>query len=348
MNIQTNIPLSQLTTMRLGGIANYVAEVTSREEIQQIFKNAESRGLPAYVIGGGSNLIARDEGFAGVIIRVNIKGIAIVEDTSEFTTITAGGGDKWDDVVKFSVDRSLAGIESMSGIPGTAGAAPVQNIGAYGQELADTFISLEAYDTEQDKFVLLTWEDCDFSYRDSIFRGASAGRYIIYSIKLKLWKKVPEPPFYESLQKRFDELGVTQFSVQIVRDGVLALRETKLPDPSIVANSGSFFKNAIVEQWQLDSIKAKNDSVKHFDYGNGRYKVPAGWLIEECGLKGEVINGIKVHEGNAVVLINESAKSYADLAAARDKITSTVFTEFQVELLQEPLELGPPSIEKDS
>lgn len=341
MNVQTNIPLSSLTTMRIGGPADYVASVTTRDEIRQIYQNSAKTGQPVYVIGSGSNLIAHDAGFHGVIIQLQMKGIDIIEQDAESTTIRAAGGELWDDVVQFSVDNKLAGIECLSGIPGTAGAAPVQNIGAYGQELADTFISLEAYDTQADKFVLLTWDDCNFSYRTSIFRGASMGRYIIYSIKLKLWHRVPQPPFYESLQKRLDEFGVTEFSVSSIRDNVLAIRQIKLPDPAKLPNSGSFFKNPVIEQWQHDDIESKLGTIKAFAYGEGKFKVPAGWLIEQAGLKSETIHGMHVHDDNAVVLINESAAGYADLAAGRDEIINRVFSEFQIELQQEPLELGP-------
>ena len=340
MNVQTNIPLATLTTMRIGGNASYVVDVTTPDEVRQAYQNARQMNQPIYVIGGGSNLIAHDEGFAGVVIHNKIPGITVVTDDHESTTIVAGGGEIWDSLVKYSVDLNLSGIEAMSGIPGTVGAAPVQNIGAYGQELADTFVSLDAYDTQSDQFVTLTWDQCGFSYRHSIFRGDAAGRYIICSITLKLWKKLPEPPFYESLQKRFDAAGVTTFTPQIVRDNVLAIRFDKLPDPTLTPNTGSFFKNAIVESWQVDTIRQNYPDVKAFDQSDGKFKIPAGWLIEASDLKGETLHGMKVHDKNAVVLINESATGYADLAAARDEIISTVRDNFQILLEQEPLELN--------
>lgn len=339
MNVQTNIPLSTLTTMKLGGKANYVIDVTTRDELRQAYQNAKKLGQPVYIIGGGSNLIVHDDGFAGIIIHNKIPGITITSDDHESTTITAGGGEIWDDLVKYSVDLNLSGIEAMSGIPGTVGAAPVQNIGAYGQELGDTFVSLEAYDAHTDQFATLTWEDCGFSYRHSIFRGEAAGRYAIYQITLKLLKKLPEPPFYESLQKRFDDLQITAYTQQIIRDNVLAIRADKLPDPKLLPNAGSFFKNPIVEKWQADSIREKFSDAKTFDQPDGKVKIPAGWLIEACNLKGEVLHGMKVHDKNAVVLINESARSYADLAAAREEIISAVRDTFQVTIEQEPLEL---------
>jgi UDP-N-acetylmuramate dehydrogenase len=256
VNVQTNIPLSTLTTMKIGGNANYVAHVTSNVELQQLYQNSKRLGQPIYVIGGGSNLIAHDEGFAGVIIHNQIMGIEILEDTPTSATIAAGGGEVWDNLVKYTVDLNLQGCEAMSGIPGTVGAAPVQNIGAYGQELADTFVSLEAYDTVNDSFVTLKWDDCGFSYRNSIFRSTAAGRYIITRVTLTLNKKRPEPPFYEALEKYLEarQIGTMTVTVQIIREAVLDIRSNKLPDPSRLPNSGSFFKNTIVEKWKADDL----------------------------------------------------------------------------------------------
>lgn len=339
MNVQTNIPLSQLTTMKIGGPASYVADFTSKDELIQLYANMKKLGQAGYVIGKGSNLIAHDEGYRGVIIRNLMKGINILADDSESTTVRAAGGEIWDDLVEFAVNHELLGIEALSGIPGTVGAAPVQNIGAYGQELADTFVSLEAYDTATDRYVELSWEDCDFSYRHSIFRGSEAGRYIIITITLKLYKRVPEPPFYSSLQRYFDEKQVTSYTVKIVRDAVLQIRASKLPDPQLLPNSGSFFKNPIVEDWKKDELLKTYEEMPSYQVDDKHYKIPAGWLIENVDLKGEVISGMKIHDDNAVVLINKSATGYNDLSAAREEIISAVRDKFQISLEQEPLEL---------
>lgn len=325
--------------MRIGGNASYVIEATTPQELLQAYVNAKNLQQQTYIIGGGSNLIAHDEGFKGVIIRNQIPGMSVVADDQDSTTIKAGGGETWDNLVAYSVERGLSGIEAMSRIPGTVGAAPVQNIGAYGQELADTLVSLEAYDIDNNRFVTLSWEDCGFSYRHSIFRGNATGKYAITSVTVKLYKKLPTPPFYDSLQKYFDDLGVTDFTSQSVRDAVTVIRSTKLPDPTVLPNSGSFFKNAVVEDWQVDSLRATYPDMPSYPLGEKKSKVPAGWLIEQCDLKGKVINGIKVHDGNAVVLINESAQSYEDLANAREEIVGMVRDKFQIMLTQEPLEL---------
>lgn len=325
--------------MKIGGPASYVADVASGEELRQIYLNARKMGEPAYVIGGGSNLIAPDEGFSGVIIHNQIKGIDVLNDNKDLTTFRVGGGEIWDEFVAMTVERGLLGIEAMSGIPGTVGAAPVQNIGAYGQELADTFVSLEAYDTFNDRFVELKWDDCGFSYRNSIFRGEAAGRYIIAFVTITLYKRAPEPPFYASLQTYFDDNNISEYTVQRVREAVLSIRAGKLPDPKIYANSGSFFKNPIVEDWQVTELRNNYPDVPTYQVDEKHFKIPAGWLIEAADLKGKVLHGIKVHDGNAVVLINESANGYADLAAARTEVIATVRDKFQIMIEQEPLEL---------
>lgn len=332
-----------MTTMRIGGNANYVAHVKNTSELQQLYRQGKKLGQSLYVIGGGSNLIAHDEGFAGVIVHNQIMGIEIMDDNPSSTTIAAGAGESWDMLVKFSVDKNLRGIEAMSGIPGTVGAAPVQNIGAYGQELADTLVSLEAYDSKTDSFVTLAWEDCGFSYRNSIFRSTAVGRYIITRVTITLNKKRPEPPFYAALEKYLESrrIDANAVTVQIIRDAVLDIRRTKLPDPAKLPNSGSFFKNAIVEKWKADDLAKTYSDMPTFPVDDDYVKIPSGWLIEMSDLKGQVFQGIKVHEGNAVVLVNESARSYADLAAARDIITGKVRDKFQILLEQEPLELSP-------
>ncbi len=328
--------------MRLGGNANYVATITSAEEIQHLYHNCQKLNQPLYIIGGGSNLIVRDEGYPGVIALNRIPGITVTEDNEESTTVSAGSGEIWDNLVAFSVARNLSGIEAMSGIPGTVGAAPVQNIGAYGQELADTFISLEAYDTQNDRMTLLTWEDCAFSYRHSIFRGDETGRYIITKVTLTLYKKQPQPPFYKSLQQYLDTNQVDPATItpQTIRDAVLAIRSEKLPDPSVLPNAGSFFKNPIIERWQADDLKQRFDGMPMHEMDDEHVKIPAGWLIEMTGLKEQDLGAMKLHDKNALVLINQSATSYQQLDEARTTITNAVRDMFQIHLEQEPLELS--------
>lgn len=339
MDIHTNIPLKNYTTMKLGGSARFIVDVRTPEEIPDLYKKAIAQSLPVAVLGGGSNTIVHDGGFSGLVLHIRIPGISVIADDLYSVTFKVGAGEVWDDFVKQAVDMRLTGIEAMSGIPGTVGAAPVQNVGAYGQEIADTFVSLEAYDTENDQFVTLEPDSCHFSYRDSIFRGEAKGRFIITNVTFQLSKNLPNPPFYDALQKYLNEHSIATYTHQTIRDAVLAIRADKLPDPAVKPNAGSFFKNAIIDGWQLPDIQASYPNVPYYDMGDGRYKIPTGWLIEQSGFKGSLISGIRIHEKNALVLINESATSYADLANARDTIATEVRTKFRINLEQEPLEL---------
>ena len=325
--------------MRLGGPARFMGDISNVDELIAACRQAKSQQLPVFVLGGGSNVLAHDEGYSGLILRNRIMGFETVAQDETSVTIKIGAGENWDDVVKRSVEMNLSGIEAMSAIPGTAGAAPVQNVGAYGQEIADTFVSLEAYDTTEDRMVTLSPEDCQFSYRNSIFRGEAKGRFVITSVTLRLYRSPPQPPFYEALQKYFDEHQITLFTPSTVRDAVIAIRKDKLPDPSERPNAGSFFKNAIVEDWQLSELQKNYSDMPFYDLGNKTYKIPTGWLIEQAGFKGQLLHGVRVHDKNALVLINESATGYADLAAARDEIAGKIRDQFRITIEQEPLEL---------
>lgn len=339
MDIHTNIPLKNYTTMKLGGNARFMTEVRTPEEVQEVCRNASAQNLQVFILGGGSNVIVRDEGYNGIVVRNRIAGFDVIADEPGTTTIKIGAGENWDSVVKRTVDMNLSGIEAMSAIPGTAGAAPVQNVGAYGQEIADSLVSLEAYDKQTDRFIVLESQDCGFSYRNSIFRSTEANRYVILSITITLSKTAPSPPFYAAVQNYFDEHNITLYTPQIVRDAVIEIRKNKLPDPEVTPNTGSFFKNAIVEDWQLTDLKKDYPDIPTYDMSDGRYKVPTGWLIEQAGYKGKTLHGMHVHDKNALVLINESAASYADLAAARDEIMGAVRDKFRILIEQEPLEI---------
>lgn len=339
MDIKTNISLRDYTTMRLGGNAKFLAEANTPSELAELYRNAQKAGQAAFILGGGSNLIAHDSGFSGLVIVNRIPGFEIIEDTDDYTVIKIGAGENWDSVVERTVGMSLSGIESLSAIPGTAGAAPVQNIGAYGQEIADTLVSVEAYDIPADGFVKLDAIDCGFSYRHSVFRGDQAGRYAITSLTLKLSKTNPQPPFYEALQKYLDKQAITDYTPATIRGAVVAIRADKLPDPAQLPNAGSFFKNAIIEDWQLQQLREADGDIPAYKMDETHYKIPTGWLIERAGFKGRLLHGMRVHTGNALVLINESANGYEDLAAAREEIISEVRELFHITIEQEPLEM---------
>ncbi len=339
MDIHTDIPLKNYTTMRLGGNARFMVDVHTPNDVATICKRAQEQNLPIFVLGGGSNTLVHDEGFAGIVVHNRIPGFHILSQTPQDATLKIGAGEVWDDVVRRTVEMGLSGIEALSAIPGTAGAAPVQNIGAYGQEVAETIFEVEAYDMQTGSVVTLSNEQCQFSYRYSIFRGDQMGRYVILSVTFKLYRTPPQPPFYKAVQDYLDAHNITIYTPQVIRDAVIAIRTDKLPDPKIMPNTGSFFKNAIIDDWQLNELRQSYPDMPSYDMPDGRFKVPTGWLIEQTGLKGKVLHGMKVHDKNALVLINESATSYADLAAARAEIIGAVRDTFRIQIEQEPLEI---------
>lgn len=357
MKILENVPISTLTTMRLGGPARYVLEVEKIEDIPKAYNFAKEKNLPVFILGGGANTIGHDEGFPGVLIKNVMKGITLdgwpslrgsrpspaeggrkCEDRTrpKSYTITAMGGEIWDDVVAFAVDRGLTGIEALSKIPGSAGAAPVQNIGAYGQDVSDTFVSAEVYDTKDGEFKTLNKDDMGFSYRKSILNTTEKGRYFVISITLELHPGKMERPFYNSIERYIEKTGATDFSPQGIRKIVSEIRGDKLPDPAEHASSGSFFKNVYLDEAGAKSAEEKGYPVYH---GHDGLKINSGWLIEQAGFSGKTLHGMYVNPKAALVLINDSAKSYENLAAARTEIIEKVYQDFGYRLEQEPVEI---------
>lgn len=355
LKIEENVPIRNLVIMRIGGPARFVITVTSKEEIPEAYQFAKERNLPVCVLGGGANTFAKDEGFNGVIILDRIMGISEVErpeDESpkdgDIAYFKAYGGEQWDDLVTYVSERGYSGIEAMAGIPGTAGAAPVQNIGAYGQEVTQVIVSVDTYDTKTGEFVVIPASEMKMSYRKSIFNsGENVGRYFIYATTVRVKKGQLNPPFYRSLQAYIDEHHETDFSPLNIARMVKEVRNSKLPDPEKIASAGSFFKNVYLTDEEADEAEARGIQV----WRNAKEVGPdspekrtnlvnSGWLLEEAGLKGKVFHGMKVSEKAALILINEDAKTYADLAAARDEIANIVFEKFGFRIEQEPDEIG--------
>ena len=340
MDVMTNVSLKQYTTMKLGGETRFMVTADSSGDVVSLYRNAKNENLSIFVLGGGSNVITHDEVFEGIVLLNKIKGFEIISETNETTDVKIGAGEVWDEVVEKAIELGLQGVEAMSGIPGTAGAAPVQNVGAYGQEIADTLISLEAYDSKTDTIVTISADECDFSYRNSIFRDKEKGRYCILNITLQLNKAEPKPPYYASLQKYIDENDIREVNLSVIRVAVLNIRSEKLPDPAELPSAGSFFKNALVEKWKLEELQKEYSDIPNYAMSDGRYKIPTGWLIDKAGLRGYRSHGMRVYEKNALVLVNDSATGYDDLAAIREEIVQIVFDKFGIKIEQEPLELS--------
>lgn len=336
MKVQEQVAMAPYTTMRVGGPVDYFAPVQSEKAVVQACDWAAEQHLPVFVLGEGSNIVVGEGPLHVMVLKMEIGGFEKLAETRDSVTLKIGAGEHWDSVVERTVRLGLSGIEAMSMIPGTAGAAPVQNAGAYGQEVADTLVELVAYDMRRREFVVMARADCDFGYRTSTFKTDNAGRYVITTITLKLSKKEPERPSYESLKRWLDERQIERPTIDQIREGVMAVRARILPDPSVVPNSGSFFESPIVNAAKLAEIEAKYKKVPSFKYGE-KYKIPAGWIVEQCGFKGSEHFGLKVWDNHALVITNPHGAKFADLMKLVDLIVQTAREKFGLTLEPEPL-----------
>jgi UDP-N-acetylmuramate dehydrogenase len=325
--------------MQLHGRATALTEAHNKEELLEALEWAKEHNLPVLLLGGGSNVIFTQD-YKGLIIINEMKGFRILNRNQNTVKVQVGAGENWDEIVSRTVAMGLSGLEKLSLIPGTAGATPVQNVGAYGAEIADVFIELEAYDLTSKSFVTLDKAACHFSYRNSIFKSLKDRRYIITSITLRLSTMPPEPPFYESLQKVLDNRRVRIYTPQVVRDAVIIIRTVKLPNPKRLPNTGSFFKNPIVSKDTLQQLQTRFVDIKYFSINDQQVKLSAGWLIDNAGLKGYTSHGMRIYEKNALVFINDSAQTYADLAAFRQEIVDKIYALYGIRLEQEPELIG--------
>ena len=339
MDIRHNVSLSGFSTMGLGGNALHLVEVTDRKEVIQALNWAHDQGLQVVMIGMGSNIIWGDSGFPGLVIVNKILNYEVYEEDDTNTYLTIGAGEPWDSVVERSVQAGLTGIEALSLIPGTTGATPIQNVGAYGQEIAQTLTTIEAHDALNGSFVTIPVSECGFSYRSSRFKTIDKGRFFITSITLHLRKGNPLPPFYGAVQDYFDQNNINERTPAALRQAVMAIRTAKLPDPAVVHNVGSFFANPIVSDWEYSQISQQNPGlIPHWAVDTHKVKLSAAWLIEQVGFKDvhDEATGMATWPKQALVLVNEHASSTADLLAFKQKIVEAVKTKFNITLVQEP------------
>ncbi len=340
MRVNENILISSLTTMRLGGPARYVIEVETPQEIADAYGFAAQFGLPTFVLGYGANTLGHDDGYNGVIIINRMQGITEEHDGDK-TILKIMGGVYWDNVVEYAVNKNLTGIEALSKIPGLASAAPVQNIGAYGQQISDTLVNIDVYDSYTGTFRTISNDELNFTYRHSILNTSAKDRYFVISITLALKEGQMSRPFYNSIERYIEEHDLADTSPSGVRNIVSIIRAEKLPDPMEKASSGSFFHNIYLTDAETEIAEEKGYPVHRGKDGN---KLSSAWLIEQTGFKGKLINGIRISEKAPLVLINESATSYNDLAKTRDEIASAVYDKFGFWLKQEPVEITNPPI----
>ncbi len=334
MRLLENYPMQDITTFHAKVFAKYYTVFSSASFLKQILTSPELKGLPFIILGGGSNVLFTGD-FNGVIIRNAIEGIEVVSQDENTIFIKASAGEKWHDVVLYCVNRNYGGIENLSLIPGTVGAGPIQNIGAYGVELKDVLHEVEAMNVHTFEIHKFSNAECKFGYRESIFKKEEKGNYIILSVTFKLTKNPKVNVSYGSLSKELESLGITNPTIKDVSNTVIKIRSSKLPDPDKIGNAGSFFKNPVIPNEQFDKIKELHPSIAYFPATPGHTKLAAGWLIEQCGWKGKRIGDAGVHKDQALVLVNyadATGKEIFDLSA---KIIASVKEKFGVELERE-------------
>lgn len=319
-----------LTTLKVGGKIKHYIEVSNKEEVVSAVTFASENKLPIFIIGGGSDIAVSDADYEGVVIKYVGNSIKFEDGGNGYMIACAEAGAVWDKLVEECVSKKLQGMECLSGIPGSVGASPIQNIGAYGQELSETFLSLNAYDIANKKFVEFDNEQCHFGYRESIFKQKKYWqKYIITEVRFKLKKDGKPIANYESLKSFIKSENPT---LSEIRNAVLAVREQKLVDPKMVPNAGSFFKNPIVSLDELKRLQAEYPDIKSFKFGEG-FKLSAGWLIEQAGWKGKSLGSVKVSEKHALVITNPSGKGkFEDVLNLAQSITNDVNKKFKITL----------------
>ncbi len=331
MQIQYNFPLQQLNTFGLAAFAERFCVVNDTNELSQIL---ELKNGPLHILGGGSNILLTGD-VPSLLIQNKIEGIAILEETAEQATIAAGGGVVWHELVLWSLAHQLGGLENLSLIPGSVGASPIQNIGAYGVELKDIFHSLEAVELSSGETKTFYAEDCRFGYRDSIFKNELKGQYFITRVCLKLSKQPQLKLDYGDIRRTLEDMQIHSPTIHDVSRAVIHIRQSKLPDPAEIGNAGSFFKNPEIdaENWQW--LKEKFPHIVGYALSSGGYKVPAGWLIEQAGWKGKRIGDAGCHARQALVLVNYGQAKGADILALAQSIQQSVKELFGIALTPE-------------
>ncbi len=333
MEVKENVDLFPFNTFHIHAIARYMVTVTTPEEAREIFSSELFRKNRHLILGGGSNVLLTGD-FDGLVIRNAIKGITTVQETETAVQLAAGSGEDWHGFVMHCVARDFGGIENLSLIPGTVGAAPMQNIGAYGVEIRDVIHSVEAIHLQTLDTRVFSREECAFGYRESIFKQALRGQYFISSITLSLTRRDHRFNIhYGAIQDVLAQKNITSLSVRAISDAVVAIRTSKLPDPKVIGNAGSFFKNPSLDRSAFITLQEKYPDIPVFPGENDLIKVPAAWLIEQCGWKGKTIANIGVHKNQALVLVNYGGGKGHDIWELAMEIQQSVQEKFGV-LLQ--------------
>ncbi|GIX51592.1 UDP-N-acetylmuramate dehydrogenase [Sphaerotilus sulfidivorans] len=339
MRIETAVNLRAWNTFGLPAIAQTLIHIDEEADVRRVVDHPEFGRAPKFVLGGGSNIVlARD--VSAVVLKVAIGGIRLLETRSDAFIVEAGAGVPWHELVAWTIDQGLPGLENLALIPGTTGAAPVQNIGAYGLELQDRFESLDGVDLVTGRGFTLDGRLCRFGYRDSVFKHELAGKSVITRVRLRLPRPWRPELGYLDLQRKIEETGLTAPDARQIFDWVCQIRRAKLPDPAVIGNAGSFFKNPVVTPEQCRDIIARDPHVVHYPMDDGSFKLAAGWLIDACGWKGKTVGGAGVYEKQALVLVNRGDARGAEVITLARAIQESVYGRFGIRLEPEPVVVG--------
>ncbi len=335
--IKENVSLKSFNTFKTGGEARYFAEINLVDELPDVLQFAKEKRLPVLVLGGGSNILVSDNGFPGLVIKISLKGIEWLERDEEIDVV-ASAGESWDKLVEQSVSRGLYGLENLSGIPGTAGAAPVQNIGAYGSEIKNHLSWVEVFDMADNKIKKLSKEDCRFSYRGSIFKELGVGSLIITRVCFSLKKKGALNLSYKDLKEYFLDRSP---SLKEVREAVINIRGRKFPDLNKFGTAGSFFKNPIVSREKLESILKNYPDLPYFENHSGEFKIPAAWILDKVfNLRGKIFGQVEFFKDQPLVVVNLGEALSSEIKNTTDKIIKDVKEKTGITLEREIILVG--------
>jgi len=326
MQIRENVLLAPFTTFKAGGEARYFDEVTNTDDLEKAVLFARERNAPIFILGGGSNILVSDNGFYGLAIKISLRGIRR-ENENDLARVIVSAGEAWDDFVEYAVSNGLHGLENLSGIPGSVGAAPIQNIGAYGVEAGDLIENVSALDSETGAVKNFSGEECDFSYRGSFFKTGAGKKFVILSVTFLLKLKAPLSLGYRGISDYFKDRGIREkdASIKDTRAAVLAIRQSKLPPLEKFGTAGSFFKNPVVSLEKLNDLLRVFPDTPYFTEENGVVKIPAAYLIEKSGFKGTRRGDAGVYDKHALVLVNLGGAKSADIYALAGEIRCGVF-----------------------
>lgn len=332
--IQNNFSLTQHNTFGIDVKAKSFTTFSSTKELKKILSSSEVKGNKMLILGGGSNILFTKD-FEGIVLKNKIKGIEVEKENDEFVWVKANAGESWNDLVKYAITNGYGGIENLSLIPGSVGAAPMQNIGAYGVEIKDVFFELEAMHIETTDEVRFTKKRCQFGYRDSIFKNFYKDQYVITNVTLKLTKEPILNLSYGAIQTELHAMGIYRPNINDVSKAVCKIRESKLPDPKVIGNSGSFFKNPVVSTEKFNTLKADFPEIASYKLSKSEVKLAAGWLIDNAGWKGKTIDNYGVHKDQALVLVNHGGADGKNIFQLSEDILADIKAKYDVQLERE-------------